>query len=192
MKKISILAVVFLLMACQQENKFLIEKNKLGPLDNLTKISEVEALFSEDSVVVSSPKSPFLTYVNSANRKMEIYDKTGKKHLIIEPDGALDTISVIKSIRVVSDKYKTADGIGFGTTFGELKKHYEINNIQSSLKSLIISLEDINAFVSFDRDVLPSDIKFDLDAEIKPVMIPDNAEINRFWLNFENEDVEGK
>jgi hypothetical protein len=121
---------------------------------------------------------------------MEIYDKTGEKLLIIEPKGPLDTVSVIKSIRVVSNRYKTENGIGYGSTFGELKKHYEITKIQSSLKSLIISLDDINAFVSFDRDVLPSDVKYDIDAEIKPVMIPDDAEINRFWLNFEEDSVE--
>ncbi len=181
---------MLVLMACQQENPFLIANNQLGPLSNVTKISEIEPLFSEDSVVVSNPDSPFLTYVNSANKKMEIYDKTGEKLLIIEPKGALDTVSVIKSIRVVSDRYKTENGIGYGSTFGELKKHYEITKIQSSLKSLIISLDDINAFVSFDRDVLPSDVKYDIDAEIKPVMIPDDAEINRFWLNFEADSVE--
>lgn len=176
-----------LLMSCAKENPYLIAKNKLGPLDNSTKIHEVEGLLVNDSVVVENPQTPFGTFIKSVVKTMEVYDNTGTKHLIIQPRGALDTISQIKSIRLVSDRYKTENGIGFGSSFGELKKYHDVSNIQSSLQSIIITLNDINAFVSFDREVLPSDVRFDIEAEITPIMIPDDATINRFWLNFDAE-----
>jgi hypothetical protein len=181
-----------IILSCSKENPNLIAKNKLGPLNNSTRIYEVEGLFAEDSLVVENPESPFGTFITSVVKTMEVYDKTGQKHLTIEPRGALDTVSFIKRIRLVSDRFKTENGIGFGSTFGELKKYHEVSNIQSSLKSIIISLEDINAFVSFDREVLPSDVRFDIEADITPIMIPDDATINRFWLNFdaEKESVE--
>ena len=74
-----------------------------------------------------------------------------------------------------------------GSTFAEVKKHHDVSNIQSSPRSIIITLKDLNAFVSFDRKVLPGDVQFDLEADIKPTMIPDDAKINRFWLNFDAE-----
>ena len=180
-----VLILGFLVISCSRENPYLIGKNKLGPLDNSTKIYEVEGLFVNDSVVVENPQTPFGTFIKSVVKTMEVYDNSGTKHLIIEPRGALDTISQIKSIRLVSDRYKTDNGIGYGSTFGELKKHHDVSKIQSTLKSITISLEDINAFVSFDREVLPSDVRFDIEADIKPIMIPDDATINRFWLNFD-------
>jgi len=184
-----VIVLACLVLSCNKENPYLVAKNRLGPLDNTTKIYEIESLFVGDSVVVENPESPFGTFIKTVVKTMEVYDTTGKKHLIIKPQGALDTISKIKSIRLVSDRYKTENGIGYGATFGELKKYHGVSNIQSSLKSIIITLKDLNAFVSFDREVLPSDVRFDLEADITPIMIPDDATINRFWLNFDSENT---
>ena len=193
MKHIFIVVLLGLtIISCTKENPYLMAKNKLGPLDNTTRIFQVEPLFVDDSVVVTYPESSFGTFIKSVIKKMEVYDTTGTKHLIIEPRGSLDTISLIRSIRLVSDRYKTENGIGFGSTFGELKKYHDVTNIQSSIKSVIITLDDLNAFVSFDREVLPNDVRFDLEADIKPIMIPDDATINRFWLNFDARKVEEK
>ena len=193
MKQIFIVCLLGLtISSCTKENPYLMAKNKLGPLDNATRINQVEPLFSVDSVVVTYPESAFGTFIKSEIKKMEVYDTTGIKHLIIEPRCSLDTISFIKSIRLVSARYKTENGIGFGSTFGELKKYHDVTNIQSSIKSVILTLDDLNAFVSFDREVLPNDVRFDTEAEIKPIMIPDDATINRFWLNFDAEEIEEK
>ena len=176
-----------LLFSCAKDNPNLIAKNKLGPLSNATKIHEIEALLVNDSVVVQGSKESFGSFVKTS-RFMEVYNKNGDKQYVIEPVGDLDTISLIKTIRLFSDAYKTKNNIGYGSSFGDLKAHHDVSDIQSSLKSVIISLEDLNAVVSFDRDVLPDDVKYDIDADITPIMIPDEATINRFWLNFEIDD----
>lgn len=172
-------------MSCEKNNDFLIAKNQVGKLDNTTKISEIEALLASDSVVTTKAKNAYGYPISSVVEGVEVYSASGQKILKITPDNSLDTISHIENIRILSNKYKTKNGLSIGSTFAELKKHHDISEIQTSLKSVIITLKDLNAFVSFDRNILPSEVRFDLDADIKPTMIPDDAEINRFWINFE-------
>ncbi len=190
MKYLSLLIMLLVLTSCEKDNKFLIAKNQLGNLNNTTKIHEIKSLLQSDSVVNVSPKNAYGGTISSTVGEVKVFNTSARAEqiLTIKPHGALDSLSHIKSIRVLSDKYKTDNGITIGSSFAEVKKHHNIDNIQSSLKSIIISLEDLNAFVSFDRKVLPGDVRFDLEADIKSTMIPDDAKINRFWLNFEAED----
>jgi len=185
MKYITYLCLLFIIMSCEKNNDFLIAKNQVGKLDNTTKISEIEALLASDSVVTTKAKNAYGYPISSVVEGVEVYSASGQKILKITPDNSLDTISHIENIRILSNKYKTKNGLSIGSTFAELKKYHDISEIQTSLKSVIITLKDLNAFVSFDRNILPSEVRFDLDADIKPTMIPDDAEINRFWINFE-------
>ncbi|QTY27623.1 hypothetical protein [Flavobacterium sp. CS20] len=184
MKYISLLWLLFLVSSCQKDNNFLIAKNQVGDLNNTTKISEIKTLLDSDSVVLINAKSPYNQSNRSNIKEVEVYDTSGQKQLLIKVNHSLDSVSLIENIRILTDKYKTRNGIGLGSTYAELKKHHHVSSIQTSLKSVILTLEDLNAFVSFDKKVLPSNVRFDLDANIKPTMIPDGAQINRFWINF--------
>lgn len=185
MKYLSLFACLFLLISCEKNQKYLIAKNQLGDLNHTTKVHQIKSLMASDSVELINAMTPYGKRIESTIRRVEVYDTTGQQILIINPTAGLDSISNIKSIRILTDKYKTKDGIALGSSFAEVKKHYEITDIQSSPRSIIMPLKELNAFISFDRKVLSGDIQFDRDAEIKPIMIPDDAKINRFWLNFE-------
>ena len=191
MKYLSILVFLILLTSCEKDQKNIIARNQLGDLNNTTKIFEIKSLLKLDSIVNINARNAYGRKISSTIEEVEVYDTSGRKVLTIKPGSALDSVSPIKNIRIFSEKYKTKDDIALGSTFAELKKYHDIGKIQSSLKSVIITLKDINAFVSFDREDLPGDVRFDLDADIRPTMIPDDAKINRFWLNFTAEkDVE--
>lgn len=186
-KHFKFLVLVLILTACAKDNKMLIAKNRLGDLTHSTKISEIEKILSGDSIVKINAQNPYGQVISSTIKEIEVYNTSGQQILLIKPSGGMDSISSIKSIRILTDKFKTKDGLTIGSTFADLKKNHDVGHIQSSMKSVILTLADINAFVSFDKEVLPGDVRFDMDAEIKPTMIPDDAKINRFWLNFEAE-----
>jgi hypothetical protein len=188
MKYIKVLLFAIVLASCAKDEKNLIAKNQLGVLTNTTKFSEIESLFDKDSVVFTQKKGVFGRGVKNASQIIKIYDTSGQNLLVINPLKVSDSLIKIKDIRIFSEKFKTDNGIGLGSSFSELKKYHDVSNIQSSLKSVIVSLDELNALVSFDREVLPGDVRFDIEAEVKPIMIPDDAKINRFWINFETEN----
>ncbi len=185
MRTLSLLLLLLIISSCEKDQQHLIAKNQLGDLTQNTKISDIENLLKTDSVIIIKPRNPYGELMESSTKEVQVFDTTDTQILNIKPDTALDSISHIKNIRIFTDKYKTKNGIGLGSTFAEVKKYHDIGNIQSSPRSIVISLEDLNALISFDREVLPGDIQFDLDADIKNTMIPDDAKINRFWLIFE-------
>lgn len=185
--------LLILMSSCEKDNKFLIAKNQLGDLTNTTKISQIESLLAQDSVILIKARDAYGREISSAIKEVEVYDTSAQQILNIKPSSGMDSVSLIQNVRILTDRYKTVNGIALGSTFAEVKKHHDINNIQTSLKSVIITLKDLNAFISFDKEVLSGDVRFDLEADIKPTMIPDDAEINRFWINFEadqNKDEE--
>ena len=184
MKYISLFTLLFLLVSCNQDHENLIAKNQLGQLDNTTKIHEIKSVLKSDSVELVYATTPYGKIIKSTIKRVLVYDTTGQQILNLKPSKALDSLSNISNIRILSKQYKTKNGINLGSSFADIKKYHDISNIQSSPRSIVISLKDLNASISFDRSVLPGDIQFDREAEIKPTMIPDDAKINRFWLYF--------
>lgn len=187
MKYLKFLILFLILSSCAKDKKTLISKNRLGDLTNSIKISEIENMLPEDSIVTVNARNAYGEFISSAVKQVEVYDTSDQQVLVIKPFGGMDTLSKIRSIRVLSKRYKTKNGIGLGSTYKDLKKYHDVSNIQSLANSIIITLNDINAVASFDRNVLPGEVRFDMEADIKPTMIPDNAKINRFWINFSEE-----
>jgi len=184
MKYLSILGLFLVITSCQKDTRFLIAKNKLGNLNHTSKVYQIDSLLANDSVVKTNARNAFGGTLTSVVEDIKVYDTSEKQILNIKPFGSMDTLSKIRSIRVLTEKYKTKNGIGLGSTYKDLKTFYDVNSIQSLANSFIITLKDINVVVSFDRKVLPGEVRFDMEADIKPTMIPDDAKINRIWVNF--------
>lgn len=187
MKYLSLFTCLLFLYSCQDNQIHLIAKNQLGDLNPNTKLYQIKSLLQPDSVELINAVTPYGKSIESTIKRVEVYDTSGQHILVIKPTAGLDSVSTIKDIRILSDRYKTKNGISVGSSFADVKKHHKISDIQSSPRSIVIPLDDLNAFISFDRKVLSADIRFDNDAEIRPVMIPDDAKVNRFWLNFETQ-----
>jgi hypothetical protein len=185
MKYFGFISLLLWLSSCSKDDKNLISKNRLGDLTSNTKITQIDNILANDSVELIYALDAFGKAIPNTIKEIEVYDTSGHQILLIKPSAGMDTLSTIRNIRILSEKYKTSEGLGIGSTFAEVKKYHDVSNIQSSLKSVIITLKDLNAFISFDREVLPGDVRFDMDAEITPIMIPDDAKINRFWINFD-------
>lgn len=184
MNYLRMLSLFLVISSCQDDTRHLIAKNKLGNLTHTSKVYQIDSLLASDSVVTTNARNAFGGTLSSVVKAIKVYDTSGKQILNIKPFGSMDTLSDISSIRVLTEQYKTKNGIGLGSTYKDLKKYHDVNNIQSLANSFIITLKDINAVVSFDRKVLPGEVRFDMEADIKPTMIPDDAKINRIWVNF--------
>ncbi|MBT8254636.1 MAG: hypothetical protein HKN00_03660 [Flavobacteriaceae bacterium] len=178
-KLILILAIV---LSCKQErtDPFLIQSNQIGQLTDSTQVGELDLVFPNDSVSTFIGGDEFTGKIND----IEIYETSGKKLLVLTPFEALDSTSTIKTIRVIDSRFKTPDGISSTSTFGEIRKNYKISGIQNSLRNIIVSVDDINAYFTIDKSELPPNMRYDINLKIDPIQIPDKSKIKDFYIQW--------
>ncbi|MGM0636054.1 MAG: hypothetical protein ACQESK_08300 [Bacteroidota bacterium] len=182
-----ILAVALIFASCQNStDPYLLEKGKIGLIDSSTKKYELETIFAEDSIVEASQNR-----FDNASQEIEIYNKQGELMLILEPRSQ-DSTATFSQARIVSEKYKTAKGLNPKSSFGDIYKNYKISKIQNSLISLVVTIDELDVFVSIDKNDLPAELKVDADERIESNQIPDDAKIKYFWMNLTESNDENE
>ncbi|GGE20562.1 hypothetical protein [Psychroflexus salis] len=183
MKKIfTVILVLIGLVSCTnaEKNKFLLAKNQVGLVNANTPVYELEHLFKNDSVVRMDLEDRFRTKIQD----VEVYNKEGEKLLVLEPRKADDSTSTFKQIQVASPLFVTEKGFGTNSTFKDIYQNYEIGKIQNTFMSVIVTIKDIDAFVTINKKQLPENLRTGSDIEIKASQIPDDAKIQHLWMNF--------
>lgn len=183
MKKQLIVIIIILTLAisCNTEpNPFLIEKHNIGLLTDSTQVKQLDAVFSNDSVVRYISGDEFAGAVNT----IEIFEKGGKKLLDISPKEALDSTSVVSSIRIIDQRYKTEKNISTLSTFKDIKTAYKISKIDNLIRTIVVSVDEINASFTIDKEELPGSLRFDTNAKIDVLQIPGKAKIKYFILHW--------
>jgi hypothetical protein len=184
-KSCYLLLLALLLVSCAQENKYIIEKGKVGNLTTKTHIKDLHTIFENDSihVPVLVEKKEGQNFFFSDADEYEIFSNKGERLLAITPDKENDSVSTIKSIQIFDAKYKTAKGIGILSTFKQIKKNYIINKIETTLTSATIYIDELNATISIDKEEIGIS-KFSRE-EIFVEQIPDDSKIKYFtiWFN---------
>lgn len=180
MKKIlSALALASVLfISCEGDNAYKVTPTSVGPLTQETKVSELETLFSNDSIVKPTENNS-LSNLGS----IEVYAKGGDQLLSISPATAADS-SKIRTVQVFDDRYKTSEGINLKSTFGDIRDAYEISKIQTLLSSVVIIVDEINASFTIDKQELSSELQFDREVKISEAQIPDTAKIKYFMIGW--------
>lgn len=184
MKKLLIITCLFALCftSCKKENDpYLIQKNAVGLLTNMTKVHEINSLFPEDSIVNYSGNSTFNIPMNT----VEISEKDGNLLLILTPKTKSDSTATISNVRIVDSRYKTEKGISNMSTFKDLQDAYKISKIDNLINSIVLSVNEINAQFAIDKKELPSNLQHDMNLKIEASQIPDNAKIKYFFVNWE-------
>ncbi|GAB4161826.1 MAG: hypothetical protein Tsb0033_19870 [Winogradskyella sp.] len=179
----TILIVIMLITSCSKEkpvDPFLIKKHHIGLLTDSTTVKELDAVFSNDSVVRYVAGDEFTGSVNI----IEIFDKSGKKLLDLSPKEALDSTSVISSVRINDERYRTEKNISLLSTFKDIKDNYKISKIDNLINTVVVSVNEINASFTIDKKELPSSLRFDMDATIDPIQIPEKAKIKYFMIHW--------
>lgn len=180
MKKIlSALALTSVLfISCEGDTAYKVTPTSVGPLTQETKVSELETLFSNDSIVKPTEDNSL-----SSLGSIEVYAKGGDQLLSISPATAADS-SKIRTVQVFDDRYKTSEGINLKSTFGDIRDAYEISKIQTLLSSVVIIVDEINASFTIDKQELSSELQFDRDVKISEAQIPDTAKIKYFMIGW--------
>jgi hypothetical protein len=187
MKRLSLFSVLMLLLitSCSSStSETLIAKNQLGLLNPDTQIEELSAVLKNDSIAEYDLESKF-----DKTSEIEVFNKEGKVSIIIEPKHVNDSTMTINEIQILDPKYETKKGLSVNSTFKTIYENYKIDNIQNSINSVIISIDEIGAYVVIDKKHLPSKLRFDSDIKIQANQIPNEAPLRYFWLRFDNSNL---
>lgn len=178
-----VLFTLLFVFSCQTEqpqNPFEITKNRIGPLTNKIKVSQLDSVFARDSIVKTAANDTYLSNTN----QIEIFEKGGGKLLILEPNDKNNSTSTIENIQVIDPRYKTTSGLSSNSLFKDIKYHYKISKINNTLSTAVIFVDSIQAYFTIDKKELSKDFQFTTDKEIKIEDIPDSAKIKNFWINW--------
>ncbi len=176
---LSLILSITLFTSCSKEvDPFSVSKQNIGTLNDSTQVKDLESVFINDSIVKYIGGDEFTGNIND----ITIYEKGGKKLLVLTPSQSLDSTSTIKTIRVIDERYKTAEGLAPNSTFKSIKDNYTISGIQNTLSNIIVSVNEINAYFTIDKRELPANMRFDMDLKIDAIQIPDIAKIKNFYM----------
>lgn len=181
MKKIILLliAIVSIFSSCEKEiDPFLISKHNIGALTDSTQINELKSIYINDSINKYTGSNEFMSNTND----IEIYDKSGALLLVLSPAKSLDSTSTIRTVKVLDKRFRTSKGLNSKSTFKNIKDNYKISSIQNTLRNVIVSVNEINAYFTIDKNELPADMRFNMDLKIEAIQIPEAAKINSFYL----------
>lgn len=187
MKKISFFTAISLLLFIQckkDKDPFLIVNNEIGHLTKEMKISQLDSIFSKDSIVKIAAKNSFIT----RTEQIEIYEKGGIKLLQINTKAATgDDELKINNVQIFDTRYKTDKGLSLNSTFKDLKENYTIRSIQNGIQTIIVSLENSDVYITIDKSVLPENLKNEFGATITENDIPDTAPFKFLMIGWEAE-----
>ncbi|MGB5204942.1 hypothetical protein [Eudoraea sp.] len=184
MKKLqltSVLVIALILINCKNERDpdFLINNLQVGKLMRTSPVSELETIYSNDSIVRDTLLP---TLVSNANT-IKVFEKGGQHLLTLTPNG--DSIPKIGIIRVLDPRFKTENGIGLQSTFKEIKDKCVIKKIVTSLNNVIIFIENSDVYFTIDKEELPASLRYDTSINIEEVQIPDDAKIKYLMIGWD-------
>lgn len=184
-KKNSLLALtiaLLVLISCSNNNKFKIEKGRVGKLTTTTTINELDQIFKNDSIVKNLSEGALGDNYFQDDDNYLIYEKGGNLLLTVVPKEQLDSISTIKSIEIHDARFKTESGINLNSTFSEINA----NNVlrpESTLQSVTLFLDQLNATITIDKEELG--LRDFTSQKVALEQIPDLAKIKSFVIWFD-------
>lgn len=164
-----------------QPDHFLITKSSIGMLTDSTEVRALQSVFVNDSISSSIGGDEFIGNTNT----IYVYDKMTKNVLLeLSPSQSLDSLSTIRTVRIMDERYQNKLGLNKNTTFKTIKSAYTISNIQNTLRHLIVSVNDINAYFTLNKNELPEEMRYDMDLKFEVIQIPDDAKISDFYIQW--------
>lgn len=198
---VAILATPILFLNCENSNStFKITKDAIGLITKDTKVSDLETIFAEDSIVAENGvpnlslgfdlKNEASTSENESAidaslvyDKIEVFEKGGLHLLSLTP--SKDSIPKIENIRIYDPRYKTDKGITINSTFKDITDNYTIKKIITSMNNVVIILKETGLYITIDKKELPESLRYDSNLNIEAVQIPEAAKIKYMMLAWE-------
>ncbi len=181
---ISAIVAILFVQCGKSEDPFLIKSGAIGGLTKTSLMKQVDSIFAQDSIVKLNPIKDAL----GTQGEVEVYDKDGSKLLLLSPKDESDPASVINNIQVFDSRYKTDKGLNAKSTFKDLKDNYAIQDIETTISSVVVFLSDSELFITIDKKELPEDLRYDPSLKIEASQIPDGATFKYFMLGWDQEE----
>lgn len=184
MKKIILLGSITALLFTQctkNKDPFEIKKNAIGDLTNTTKMKQLDSLFANDSIVKTHSSPNAL----ETQGEVEIYEKGGKKLLLLSPADERDPNSTITDIIIFDPRYQTDNGLNTNSTFKDFKDNYTVSDIQRIINGVMVFFSDTDIYLTIDAKNLPEAVRNNRDSKIEVSDIPDAAPIKYFRIGWE-------
>lgn len=187
MKKTLIVGILIALSFSQcgkKNDPFLIKNGSIGELTENIRMKQVDSIFAGDSIVKLNPAIDAL----STQGEVEIYEAGGAKLLLLSPNNEYDPESYISNIQVFDDRYHSEKGLSRSSNFKFVKDNYTISSIESTISSIIVSLNESDIYVVIDKKQLPEDLRYDPSITIEASQIPDDATFKYFMIEWNYEE----
>ena len=188
-KIIAIVSVTLLFIECKEEiNPFLISNDSVGALTRGMTIKEIDSIFAQDSIVKLYAQNEEMP----TQGEVEIYEKNGTKLVSISPVTNNDPDALISNFQFFDPRYKTDKGLNLSSTFKDIKANYKISNIETTISTVVIFIEDNDLFINIDKNELPENFRYNPNLVIDVTNIPDEAKIKYFMLSWKIDEFEKK
>ena len=188
-KIIAIVSGTLLFIQCKEEiNPFLISNDSVGTLTRGMTIKEIDSTFAKDSIVKLYAQNEELP----TQGEVEVYEKSGTKLVSISPVTNNDPDALISNFQFFDPRYKTDKGLNLSSTFKDIKANYKISNIETTISTVVIFLEDNDLFINIDKNELPENFRYNPNLIIDVTNIPDEAKIKYFMLSWKIDEFDKK
>ncbi len=180
-KKLLILGIWSLLVfsgCAEKDTTFLISEDKIGKLDKISLVRDLELIYERDSLV----KDTLRSRVGSTTKKVKIFEKGGKHLLTLTPTA--DSIPTIENIAIEDPRYQTEAGIGLNSTFKDIQDQYEIKKVVTTMNSVVIFPKGSQLYFTIDKSELPDNLRYTA-SNIDAVQIPDEAKIKYLMIGWD-------
>ena len=177
-----LLPTILFINSCSKKlDPFLITEQSVGLLTDSTLVKDLKLVFPNDSLNQFIGGDEFLGKSNI----IKIFEKKTQKLLLeLTPKEPLDSLSTIQNIRIIDNRYKTGKAIDKFCDFGCLSSKHKISSIQNTLRNIIVSIDEINAYFTIDKKELPENLRYNMSLNIDKVSIPQSAKIKDFFIQW--------
>jgi len=185
MKKVfivnALLAILFMVQCSEEKDTtFLISNTKVGKLDKISLVRDLEVIYDQDSVVKDTMKLA----LGFGARNINIFEKGGSHLLTLTPNA--DSIPKVQNVRINDPRFKTDRGIGLNSTFKDIKEKYTIQKIVTSINNIVIFVKDSDVYFTIDKSELPASLRYVSSPNIDAVQVPDQAKIKYLMVGWEH------
>lgn len=176
----ALLILLLTMSGCRSSDdnsRYLIKKDQIGHLSKSSQVKELDSIFTKDSVANEKASQRF-----SNEEEIKIYSNDGKELLRLQPVDNFKKTSTIADVEILDSIYKTGTGLNRASDFQTLQKDYEISRIENMVGSVIVFVDELNAYFTIDKKNINEPTG--MDDKIKASQIHDDAPIGHFWISW--------
>ena len=96
-----------------------------------------------------------------------------------------DSLKTIENINIHDPRFRTEEGVSLESTFKDIRENYSIKKLVTFRNNVVVFIKENDVYFTIDRKELPENLRYNLDAKIEAVQIPDAAKIKYMMVGWE-------